>query len=139
MGKIELKPCPFCGGEAELIDDSGRHGKVYSVYHQCPRNGGKFNRYGSVCTLTIDTGWYDTAEEATEAWNTRALPIPDTPEIVRALDDAYEAGRKSTERTCTIKQMKEHEDGTTTYYYSCGHVHVGHSQFYCDRCGAKVI
>lgn len=68
----KLKPCPFCGGEATVADDSGRHGEMFSVWHQCPNDGGRFNRYGSVDALIIDTGWYDTREQAIEAWNRRA-------------------------------------------------------------------
>lgn len=46
-----LKPCPFCGGDATVSDDSGRHGEMFSVWHKCPNDGGRFNRYGSVGAL----------------------------------------------------------------------------------------
>lgn len=122
MGKIELKPCPFCDGDAELIDDDGSHGKVYSVWHQCPRNGGKFNKYGSVCKLTIDTGWYDTEEEAAAAWNTRH------------------------ERTCIIigftsavRDSRGLIEYPPVWNLSCGHEAAWWKPQKCPSCGAKVV
>ena len=50
----ELKPCPFCGGEAELSAPSG--------YVECVECG-------------IQGPWGHNAEEAIAAWNTRT---PDT-------------------------------------------------------------
>lgn len=67
----ELKPCPFCGGLAIISEDSGGTGKVFNVWHQCKKGKGHFNKYGSVGTLTIDTGWYYTRKEAIAAWNRR--------------------------------------------------------------------
>lgn len=64
----KLKPCPFCGGEAEIVNYEPRlhrpsRNHPYSVY--CPG-----------CDLLF--GWdedyggeFDTKKEATEAWNTR--------------------------------------------------------------------
>lgn len=60
----ELKPCPFCGGEAVLEPYKARKG--YEANIQC---NGK-------CLLTMHTITYDTEEEAIEnvieAWNRRA-------------------------------------------------------------------
>ena len=60
----ELKPCPFCGGEAVLEPYKSRKGYEASI--QC--NGG--------CILHMVTITYDTEEEAIEAvttaWNRRA-------------------------------------------------------------------
>ena len=59
----ELKPCPFCGGEAVLERYKARKG--YEATIQC--NGG--------CLLYMTTITYDTEEEAIETvinrWNTR--------------------------------------------------------------------
>lgn len=54
-----LKPCPFCGGEAKL--DVHVFGKLG-------------NTFGIRCTecQAQTRGFYDTADEATEAWNRRA-------------------------------------------------------------------
>ena len=51
---INLKPCPFCGGEAILL--SNFRGAEYFI--EC-----------RVCT--VETAPYDTEEEAAEAWNRR--------------------------------------------------------------------
>ena len=60
----ELKPCPFCGRKAQLIQTKClQNGCVlYHVFHydlQCPVNG-------------IRTENRTTQEEAIEAWNWRA-------------------------------------------------------------------
>ena len=56
----ELKPCPFCGGEAKLMLD-----KCSGVYFIGCSND-KCLGFGAI-------GWsYETAEEAIKAWNTRA-------------------------------------------------------------------
>ena len=56
----KLKPCPFCGGEATLIDDGfGRY------FVECSMSDG-------ICKVIPRTWSYDTKEEAIEAWNRRA-------------------------------------------------------------------
>lgn len=64
MKETELKPCPFCGGEAVLDHFTARKGCEATI--QC--NGG--------CILYMHTITYDTKEEAVEAvttaWNRRA-------------------------------------------------------------------
>ena len=57
----ELKPCPFCGGEAEMCEDSitafGKYRKLYVV----------------VCkNLCVKTRQWYSEEQAIEAWNRRA-------------------------------------------------------------------
>lgn len=54
MGR-ELKPCPFCGGEAEVESDKGV-GRVYSV----------------VCgTCQVATRWWVSPDRAIAAWHQR--------------------------------------------------------------------
>ena len=55
----ELKPCPFCGGEADLREVTGGFFVVY-----CTNIKG--------CALNPTTLGYETQEEAAEAWNRRA-------------------------------------------------------------------
>ena len=55
----ELKPCPFCGGEAELINI----GKVYSKYRVICHTDGCINSAVKVAYLG--------KEAATAAWNKR--------------------------------------------------------------------
>lgn len=54
---MELKPCPFCGGEAELCDNG------YFVDVSCKH---------IQCRGFADTLRYKCEEEAVEAWNRRA-------------------------------------------------------------------
>lgn len=50
-----LKPCPFCGGEATLWQDLGAD-RQFHILCGC---GGR-------------VGWFEAEEEAIEAWNRRA-------------------------------------------------------------------
>jgi hypothetical protein len=68
---IELKPCPLCGSAFKFGQEA----------HDEPRVGGKFYIYhvygpmGSAarkCPLEIPR-YFDTEQEAAEAWNARAL------------------------------------------------------------------
>ena len=55
----KLKPCPFCGGEAKIIQGSLYYGyRVGCENYRC-----------TTCPITYS---YHTIEEAIEAWNTRA-------------------------------------------------------------------
>lgn len=59
--EIKLKPCPFCGHEAEIVSftlNSG--GRVW--YVQCPWTD---------CEVSIETFDRDTPQEAAELWNRR--------------------------------------------------------------------
>ena len=60
---MELKPCPFCGGEAFLEPYKARKGYEASI--QCSR-----------CLCSMSTITYDDEEEAvkvvSEAWDRRA-------------------------------------------------------------------
>jgi Lar family restriction alleviation protein len=60
MSAPELKPCPFCGGEATVRDDP--HHRT-AVYIGC-ETVGCFGHYQ----------WDETQAEAITAWNTRAQP-----------------------------------------------------------------
>ena len=55
----ELKPCPFCGGEASEFKDRG-HSTAYNV-----------GCFSGDCTIEPNT-WAGTKAEAIAAWNTRA-------------------------------------------------------------------
>ena len=72
MSAPELKPCPFCGGEADIDHD-----------HTVEEN----HAYGCrICSV-----WFDTfnADDAISAWNRRAdLCDPTQDERVKALVDA---------------------------------------------------
>lgn len=59
----ELKPCPFCGGEAYLVELTPTQ---YNDQH---------STYYSVGCIDCGIGFYEnTEDEATAAWNRRAEP-----------------------------------------------------------------
>lgn len=64
----ELKPCPFCGGEAHIAENVGYRGDIaYTVNCNAV--------YGCIAS---DSGlWYSSREAAVEAWNTRAWTVAD--------------------------------------------------------------
>lgn len=54
---MDLKPCPFCGGEAEILVDSDRtSSKPWSL--RCTGCG-------------VDLRWYATQQEVRARWNMR--------------------------------------------------------------------
>lgn len=78
MKNIEnLKPCPLCGGEAEL---------TRSASTDTPRV------FCKVCRC--NTGGYKTEEEAIAAWNKRHSPTePDIPFPYNIFGAAYEVAK----------------------------------------------
>ena len=64
----KLKPCPFCGGEAEGYKDN--YDKYLVACHGC----GAMIGIKLECGTELKDGWIatlDTVEEAFEAWNRR--------------------------------------------------------------------
>lgn len=67
-----LKPCPFCGGKAHLVNDnSARLGKVWSVWHTCDGFKGRSQGYGGTLYPFFETPWYNDKQTAIDAWNNR--------------------------------------------------------------------
>jgi len=73
---MELKPCPFCGGEAELIKDlyteapdfgCERIPELDEYYVECKECGVVQNGWG--------TGGWSSKGKAISVWNTRVNPI----------------------------------------------------------------
>lgn len=60
MADIELKPCPFCGGEAQMFDLRKVHLGVF-YFVECRER-----------KCRVKTGYLCTKEEAAEVWNRRA-------------------------------------------------------------------
>jgi len=52
----EMKPCPFCGGEAGITWDKWKDDELYCCVE---------------CDCGVSTGVYETADEAVEMWNRR--------------------------------------------------------------------
>lgn len=63
----ELKPCPFCGGEAKLWSHHYAEEDLTLWQVRCNRD---FLR--KKCYMNDSFVTFDTEEEAIEAWNTRA-------------------------------------------------------------------
>lgn len=68
---IELKKCPFCGGEAKVIEDSmlicgHRYWRIIHNSNDCPIT----DAFG----IFRSSAKYSTAERAIAAWNRRAQP-----------------------------------------------------------------
>ena len=57
----KLKPCPFCGGEAELVQHQVV-GYPDDFYVECVTNE---------CIMSLGGLCYETEKEAIEAWNRR--------------------------------------------------------------------
>jgi len=57
----DIKPCPFCGCEAELHEDGFRDKESYDI--RCTDGN---------CYLSYGAGWrFSTVSEARELWNRR--------------------------------------------------------------------
>ena len=73
MTNEEVKPCPFCGGQAYLYYDySSETGETrWNVWHACDGPVGKSQGYGSACVPWFETPWYLDRDKAIGAWNRR--------------------------------------------------------------------
>lgn len=139
----ELKPCPFCGGEAETCSYYFEEKDMtvwqvrckerpYAVEHPC---------------YTADSFTsFATEAEAVEAWNTRAeRTFPDDTqeaqyhlcELERITGETWRP-----ERTCHIVAWyvasSRAEIGRESVKLSCGHIVERHAKF-CKECGARVV
>ena len=111
----ELKPCPFCGGEAEPIHQS--FDAFYVICHGCYTTGKT----------------YKTEAEAIAAWNTRAERTCHWTGTVGCglADGPYD----EEEDACISFAVVKH-------FLDCGHCSITESMSppnYCPNCGAKVI
>lgn len=61
----ELKPCPFCGGKAQILDNAWHVIFNTRVRIKCRRCGVRTMEY-------VGSDWDDTHYLAIEAWNRRA-------------------------------------------------------------------
>jgi hypothetical protein len=74
--KTELKPCPFCGGEAKTSYHAGGNGGQGSYSTRCA---------DWRCPSKTSSAWVDGAEKA---WNTRAQDVSVAQASNAALDEA---------------------------------------------------
>ena len=68
----ELKPCPFCGGEAELRRVGNEHCKKMQVKIVCQTIGCMAYQQCSTLTRLGGHSWEWLIENAIKAWNRRA-------------------------------------------------------------------
>ena len=125
----ELKPCPFCGGEANTTE-TARSGK----------------RWGVACSCGAAIRFFDSEAEATSAWNKRVGMSYEDAAIM--LDELG-----VSERTCRMEYQRGSDnprrgwwlcdscDGLTD---SVGSGWNGEKQrmnppLYCSRCGRRVV
>lgn len=63
---VELKPCPFCGGEAEYFEE-----RIYCVpFRNLPWKGVRCTRCGG-CYISTDI--HTCAKDMHDAWNKRSF------------------------------------------------------------------
>ena len=60
MKNEELLPCPFCGGKAEIKENTEMGGRQYQVL--CTN-----------CPTTVGRHWYWKKKYVIKAWNTRVI------------------------------------------------------------------
>ncbi len=131
-----LKPCPFCGGEAEVrkldLDAIEEGWQLYGVWctddlHAEEHGGYQHGHY-------IDN--YATEEKAIAAWNARADmergAVPMTEE------NMAEHGWVR-ERTCHDTWDTELTGRLRFQCSECGSVSLDFTPRYCPSCGARVI
>ena len=150
----ELLPCPFCGGEADVID----YDDECWVAHQCA-NG-----------TSVETNSYETEAKAIAAWNSRAEHGTLTAEQVRKAAKSNSRKYKSpvddgiwmkeydwqaiadelnsrAERTCKIESsyLNDFASNHECWYefeMQCGYMFTWDDMElpnYCPNCGAKVV
>ena len=129
----ELKPCPFCGGEASK-----------RLFYR-----GKYRVHCNVCDAHSGDVC-DTEAEAIAAWNSRAERITDDEwEIyqhsVPATDENMAKFGWVRERTCHIEHVKGGAMYDVWRCSTCGYEYAesvsekGIVQNYCPSCGCKVV
>lgn len=134
----ELKPCPFCGGEAHVVEgmySSYQEGYAVRCRH-CALTLGASGRLGECYEWSC---CYETEAEAIEAWNTRAVEVC---EVVGFAD--AEPLPIIPERTCKLYKNGNcsvcgaYIETITHAVYEMGDMFAC-SPRYCPNCGAKVV
>ena len=76
MSEIRLKPCPFCGGQAEVVRVTDKYPNYVVNCRKC----------------RISTAWYADVKQLSEFWNKRASEKHGkwTPKYIRPYEDCID-------------------------------------------------
>ncbi len=66
---MELKTCPFCGGEADIWENYGKHG--YFTFCECSICSARSKAFSLGRDLSEDWDTTTAARRAIDAWNRR--------------------------------------------------------------------
>ncbi len=103
--QVELKPCPFCGGEAKIKRIGNEHCKKMQVRIECKTLGCMAFQQCSTLTKLLAQSFEWLTEKATIIWNTR---VPH--DALKSKADC------SDELVAVVKGlMKEAEDGSARF------------------------
>lgn len=117
----ELKPCPFCGGEAHTYKNNLWHVACENAHNSC-----------------VTMSAFITEAEAIEAWNSRADDYRQAAEYWRRM---YEEAFAERTCECVAEYAKSPIDGKTIVLHRCSACHelMRPHMAHCPSCGAKVV
>lgn len=104
----ELKPCPFCGGEAYFDDDNDTWGCIIRAHHEdwCPVRDWPAPPYDRKTIVVGDLDCCsDDREKAIAAWNNHAGDAESTKELNRAAGNWARADAENRELRELIGDM----------------------------------
>lgn len=87
MSEQKLKPCPFCGGKANVVD-------VYPYWVYCKRCGSRIS------------AWTKYLEDSVDAWNRREIDTNIAETIKQAIRDLFE-GAETDHKTEKEREAEE--------------------------------
>lgn len=127
----ELLPCPFCGGEADVMLSQSRWGQSYTIHHDTLRK----------CPAEyVGSMQFATEAEAIAAWNTRHQCGLTDEDYSILLDELG-----VSKRTCKCTT------GDSAWCFVCSEcgksfprnkLHLAHNHGeinYCPNCGSRVV
>lgn len=117
--KEELKPCPFCGGEAKIDSWNSTDGYMNDWWKRVQ------------CTVCDIAKLGKTEEEVIEAWNTRKLPenAPLTIDEVKELKEGDVVWMRYKSETIPI-QIDRIDDND--FLYNCFRNMMTYGQYICN-------
>jgi len=118
MIQKDLKPCPFCGGEAIMQPNGPQDHGYHGTQILCDNFSVNGHTRDNPCPMAPLIGYFSSPESAVDAWNTRA------------------------ERTCKATyedvDARVYRGKMRFYTCECGNVFVSDQVNYCSGCGCKI-